>query len=157
MVYDYATQTAEFEGIPDEVPYLRQKDGIDAEAPVEEDQLFHFDRELMEIVGTIVAKIQEQSSLDVCDEEETAAIGPNKEAIATSGRPRWRSSKRRGRTPKTSKSKIDKRLSIHSISFAANSVSEATRASSGRIWRKTQSRFSRIGGTSTTISSSKSN
>jgi hypothetical protein len=98
VVYDYATQTAEFELLPDDVPCLWQKDGIDAETRVEEDQLFHFDIELMRIVGMIVANIQKQSSLEVCDEEETGAIVRNKEPIATNGRPSWRSSKKRGQT-----------------------------------------------------------
>jgi hypothetical protein len=86
LVDDETAQTNKFELLPDEVPYFEQKDGIDAERRVEEDQLFNFDFELMQIVGTIVVKIQEQSSLEVSDEEDTAVSGPNKEKIATNGR-----------------------------------------------------------------------
>lgn len=81
QLIEIETQSDAFLDRPSTPPFVPQKNGIDIEVQVEEDQLFSFDFEVKPIVSTIVAKIIEQSFMEVHEEVELEHINEHKLAI----------------------------------------------------------------------------
>jgi hypothetical protein len=67
------TQTSVFEARPDSPEYVPRKTGIDNGTQLS-DEVFDFDREIVEMLGVIVGKTMEQALLEVEAEEEIAAL-----------------------------------------------------------------------------------
>jgi len=76
------TQTDTFAPLPAEKPYIPAKRGIDASTQMtEEDQPFHFDRDVAPLLEVLVGKTIEQSLLEVEQEEEIQSISQDLERL----------------------------------------------------------------------------
>ena len=68
------TQTDAFLNRAPSPMYVPQKSGLDVSTQIENGDLFDFDLEVRPILDVIVGKTLEQALMEVCEEEELAAI-----------------------------------------------------------------------------------
>jgi hypothetical protein len=78
---DAATQTDSFLDRPATPPSFPGRWDVDVETQTDEPELFDFDFEVRPIVSTIIAKMIEQSFLEVHEEAELASLRRHREAI----------------------------------------------------------------------------
>ncbi|PRP87224.1 radial spoke protein [Planoprotostelium fungivorum] len=78
---DMQTQTDEFKERPMTPKYVPKKSGVDVETQIWENDLFDFDREVEPLLSVLVAKVLEQSILEVRDEEEFFNIQSHQDAM----------------------------------------------------------------------------
>ena len=72
--YEMALQTDFYIDRPSTPHFIPKKTGIDQEAQVEQGELFDFDEEVEPLLNALCSKIQEQSMMEVIEEEELKMI-----------------------------------------------------------------------------------